>query len=415
MFYPLSFYIGLRYTRAKRRTHFISFISLASMIGIALGIMVLITVLSVMNGFDEQIKNRIFAMVPQLTITNFNNVDAWQKLEKEISTEKGVVAAAPFATTQAMISNSGNVTGIYLTGILPDKEAYVSAIHTKMLSGKMTALRADDFGIVLGADLAAKLGVTIGDKVTIITPQTNSTPIGIVPRYKRFHVVGIFQVGGGFGFDSNAAFIHLNDAQKLLQLGDSVTGLRVKVTDLYAAPLLTAKLNKTFSRDYLISDWTQDYGALFKAIQMEKTMMFVILLFIIAVAAFNLVSTLVMAVNDKQAEIAILRTLGATPKTIMAIFMVQGSIIGFIGTIIGILGGIVLAINAPTLVALIEHYFHVQFISSAIYLIDALPSKLEWLDILHIGGVAFLMSVLATLYPAWNAARTKPAEALRYE
>ena len=279
----------------------------------------------------------------------------------------------------------------------------------------MTSRIWNAFNIVLGRDLAARLQVTLGDQVTLFTPKANITPFGIMPRFKRFHVVGIFQLGGGFGFDSSAVFMHLHDAQKLLQMDGNVSGIRVKVKDLYDAPRLKAQLREELSLQYFVTDWTEEYGTLFKAIQMEKTMMFVILLFIIAVAVFNLVSTLVMMVTDKKADIAILKTLGARPRTIMAIFIVQGSVIGLLGTFLGVLGGVALALNATQLVAVLEHYLHLHFISSSVYFIDYLPSQLAWLDVVRISAVAFFMSLLATIYPAWRAGRTRPAEALRYE
>ena len=415
MFRPLAIYIGLRYTRAKRRNHFISFISLASMIGIALGITVLITVLSVMNGFDYQIKNRLFSMAPQVTITNSENITSWSKLAKHVEETPTVVNSAPFVSGQGMVSSAGVASGVFFTGILPKAESLISTVGTKMLSGKMESLTPDSFGIVIGADLAAHLGVSLGDKIVLIIPEVNMTPIGLVPRYKRCTVVGVFQTGGNDGLDSGAVFLHLNDAQKLLQLGNKVTGLRIKVKDLYDAPKVSTSLREKLPETYSVSDWTENYGTLFKAIQMEKRMMFIILLFIIAVATFNLVSSLVMAVNDKQADIAILRTLGASPKTIMGIFMVQGTVIGLFGTILGVIGGILLAINAPYLVNLIETLFHVKFISSSIYFIDYLPSKLELADVVNIALISLFMSLLATLYPAWRAAKTNPAEALRYD
>lgn len=415
MLNSFPFFIGLRYIRAKRRNHFISFISLASMIGIALGVMVLITVLSVMNGFDDQIKNRIFTVVPQVTVSNPYGMSDWGTLQMRIAKEAHVVATAPFVAGQGMLSSSGVASGIYFTGIEPREEMQASAIAQKMLAGSLEALTKHSFGIVLGVDLANQLGVVLGDKVTLIIPEASVTPVGVLPRFKRCTVVGIFQVGGGFPFDASLAFLNLTDAQQLLQMGNKITGVHVKVADLYDAPTLSEKLKSTLSNNFTVSDWTQEYGSLFKAIQMEKTMIFVILLFIIAVAAFNLVSTLVMVVTDKQSDIAILRTLGATPKTIMNIFMVQGAVVGLVGTLIGVIGGILLALNAPQIVALIEHVFHVNFISSSIYFIDYLPSQLEWQDVLNIGGAALLMSLLATIYPAWRASKTNPVEALRYE
>lgn len=417
MFRPLAFYIGLRYTCSKRRNHFISFISLASMLGIALGVTVLITVLSVMNGFDYEIHNRIFSMAEHVKVSTTNGTLAdWSAIAKKTDAMKQVETAAPFVTGQGMISNAGAVSGVLISGILPQMEEKVSDMARIMTQGALTDLKPGEFGMIIGQELALRLGMGIGDKIVLITPQSTMTPVGVLPRFKRFTIVGIFQVGEGFGYyDSGVVFIHLNDAQKLLQLGTAVSGLRLKVKNLYDAPQVAEQLSKKLSSEYVVSDWTQEYGTYFKAIRMEKTMMFVLLMFIIAVAAFNLVSGLVMTVNDKRSDIAILRTLGASPRNIMTIFIVQGSIIGFVGTILGVIGGILLALNAPALVTALENLLHTHFISATVYFINYLPSRLIWTDVVHIGIAAFIMSLLATIYPAWRAAQTQPAEALRYE
>jgi lipoprotein-releasing system permease protein len=416
MFQPLALYIGLRYTRAKKRNHFISFISLISMLGIALGVAVLITVLSVMNGFDYEIHNQIFNMSNQVTVTDMEGpIVNWKALSQKVSTAKDVVASAPFVSGQGMLTNAGVVHAIMITGVMPKLESNVSKIGDKMTIGKLTDLKSGEFGIILGQAIADSLNVSIGNKVTLITPKATLTPVGVVPRFKRFKVVGIFHVGSGFGYDSSLALIHLNDGQKLFQLGNGVSGLRIKINNLYVAPKVTDELFKMLPAHYSVTNWTQQYGAYFKAISMEKTMMFIILLFIIAIAAFNLVSSLVMTVTDKQSDIAILRTLGANPKTIMNIFIIQGAIIGIVGTLIGVIGGIILALNAPQIVAAIEHTFHTQFISASIYFIDYLPSRLDWHYVLNVSVAALMMSLLATIYPALKAAKTQPAEALRYE
>lgn len=313
MFKPVPLYIGLRYTRAKRRNHFISFISLASMLGIALGVMVLITVLSVMNGFDFEIQDRIFNMAQQVTISNFSGqLPNWQSLGKKIQQVPHVVGQAPFVAGQAMLANSGVARPIILTGILPPEEMKVSQLESKMVKGSLMDLTSGQFGIVLGQDLAENLGLVQGDRVTVLTTNMTVTPIGVTPQFKRFKVVGIFHVSGGLHFDDSAAFINMQDAQKLFRMQNDVTGIRLKVTDLYAALPVTEKLQKVLP-NHLVGNWTQQFDSYFKAIKMEKTMMFIILLLIIAVAAFNLVSTLVMVVTDKRSEIAILRTLGASP------------------------------------------------------------------------------------------------------
>jgi lipoprotein-releasing system permease protein len=416
MFHPLSLYIGLRYTRAKKRNHFISFISLASMIGIALGMTVLITVLSVMNGFDYEIHNRIFSMARQVTVRDFaGSGSSWQAVKKEIEKNKDVIASAPFVFGQGMLAKDGVVHGVMVNGILPAQEAQISEIQKTVEYGSMQALKTNEFGIVLGLEIAAKLNATVGDKVVLITPSATMTPIGVEPRFKRFTVVGVFHAGEGFGYDSSLVFINLSDAQKLFALGNNVTGINLKIKDLYRAPIVSEELMLRLGDNYNVADWTHEFGSFFKAIQMEKTTMFVVLLFIIAVAAFNLVSSLVMTVTDKQSDIAILRTLGASPQVIMRIFIVQGTIIGVLGTLFGIVGGVLLAVNAPTLVKLLEQIFHTHFISAGVYFIDYLPSRLIWSDVWQVGVATLIMSLVATIYPAWRAAKTRPAEALRYE
>lgn len=416
MFKPLVLYIGLRYTRAKKRNHFVSFISLSSMIGIALGITVLITVLSVMNGFDYEIHHRILSVARHVSVMGYSGkIDSWQKAQEEIVKNKDVIGSAPFIAGQGMLSKDGRATGVMVNGILPEQEVKVSNIFNNKMDGAVTALKAGSFGIVLGQVLAKNLDVGIGDKIVLITPQITPSPLGVEPRFKRFTVVGIFNVGEGFGLDATTAFINLHDAGKLFSLGQAISGFNVKIKDLYRAPLVSAELLNSLGDEYLVSDWTYEYGSLFKAIRMEKTTMFVVLLFIIAVAVFNLVSSLVMTVNDKQSDIAILRTLGATPKMIMGIFIIQGGIIGVFGTLLGIIGGVLLAFNAPDLVILLEKIFNTHFISAWVYYIDYLPSKLEFANIWQVGLITLVMSLLATIYPAWRAAKTEPAQALRYE
>lgn len=416
MFRPLALYIGLRYTRAKRRNHFVSFISLVSMLGIALGVTVLITVLSVMNGFDFQIRNRLFDMAQQVTIGNFTGpLPDWQDVAQEVAKYPNVVAVAPFVNGQGMLVSDGQSAPVLVKGVDPDQEVKVSQLPNKMVQGSFSSLKPAAFNIVMGQTLAESLGVGVGDKVTLLTPQASISPIGVLPRFKRFTLTGLYKVGGGFGLDTSVAFINLQDAQALYGLGDAVSGLRLKVSDLYIAPRVANAIQTGFQQQYLVTNWTDEYGDYFKAIKLEKTMMFFILVLIVAVAAFNLVSSLVMIVTDKRPEIAILRTLGASPKTVMAIFMVQGCMVGIVGTVLGLIGGIILALNAPAIVSGIQNLFHVQFISSSVWLIDYLPSKLQWSDVWHVCIIALLLSLIATLYPAWQAARTQPAEALRYE
>lgn len=415
MYKNLPFYIGLRYIRAKRRNQFISFISLVSMLGIALGVMVLITVLSVMNGFDHEIGERIFNMARQVTISNYSQqVPDWETLKNKIQKYPNISAIAPYVAGQAMLANAGAAKPIIITGILPKEEKNVSIMASKMTKGSFDNLKPGEFGILLGETMADSLGLELGDKVTVLTTDVNVSPVGVVPQYKRFTLVGLFRVGGGFQIDDSVAFIEMHDAQKLFKLQNNVSGLRLKVTNLYAAPAVSDQLQLALP-DYYVGNWTQEFGPYFKAIQMEKSMMFIILILIIAIAAFNLVSTLVMVVTDKQPEIAILRTLGASPRTIMAIFIVQGSVVGVVGTLMGIASGIVLALNAPAIVQGIQNLLHVHFISSSVYFIDYLPSRLEWKDVFQISIVSLFLCLIATIYPALQASRTQPAEALRYE
>jgi lipoprotein-releasing system permease protein len=416
MFRPVALYIGLRYTRAKRRNHFISFISLASMIGIALGVTVLITVLSVMNGFDDEIKHRVFDMARQVTVSRYDGVlPDWQTLQQQLANQPNIIAIAPFVNGQGILTSQGASQPILVTGVSPGEEAQVSQLPSKIVEGSLSALQPGQFGIVMGEKLADQLGLKIGDRVPLFVPKASVTPAGMTVRFKRFILVGLFNVGGGFGFDTGMVMINLQDAQVLYELDNNVSGLRLKVPDLYAAPKVANELQKTLADQYTVSDWTQEYGTFFKAIRMEKSMMFFILVLIIAVAAFNLVSSLVMIVTDKRSEIAILRTLGASPREIMATFMVQGSVIGIVGTLLGVVGGVLLALNATAIVAHLQQLLHVQFISENVYFIDFLPSHLQWSDVWRIGGIALVLSLIATLYPAWQAARTQPAEALRYE
>ncbi|MCB1823719.1 MAG: lipoprotein-releasing ABC transporter permease subunit [Candidatus Competibacteraceae bacterium] len=416
MFRPLELFIGLRYTRAKRRNHFISFISLTSMLGIALGITALITVLSVMNGFQQELRGRILAMTAHATISRWSGpLENWRAVREQALRNPEVQGGAPFIRGEAMLNNASLVSGALIQGILPDEEQQVSDIDGKMVQGSLDDLRPGGFGIILGKELANALGLMVGDKVTVITPQATVTPAGVLPRLKRFVVVGIFKAGM-YEYDRGLALVHVADAGKLFQYPNgAVNGVRLKLRDLFQAPRLARQLAARLPDGYLARDWTQDHASFFRAVQIEKTAMFVILTLIVAVAAFNIVSALVMVVTDKQADIAILRTLGATPLSIMGIFIVQGITIGLVGTLLGLAGGVALATHVDVVVPFIERLFGVKFLAPDVYLISDLPSQVQWGDVTTIGLVAFGLATLATLYPAWRAARTQPAEALRYE
>lgn len=416
MYRPLAFYIGLRYIRAKKTHHFISFISFTSMIGIALGVAVLITVLSVMNGFDDEIKGHFFGMTPEITISDYSKKMAhWEKWANKIDQYPGVKGVAPYIGDQGLLTYSGQALPAAIIGVDPEREKNINHIATKMIAGHFEHLNTHRFGIILGRSQAMSLGAWLGDKVTLMIPQVNISLAGAIPRFKRFEVVGIFSAGPGFGFDHDLSFINLGDAQKLFQMGDSVTGLRLKIKNVYAAPVMAMSIAQDLPSSFLVNNWTDTYGAYFKAIKMEKTMMFLILMLIIGVAAFNLVSSLVMLVNDKQSEIAILRTLGALPSTIMTIFMVQGICIGLMGVGLGLIGGILLALNATEIVSWLQNTLQVSWLSSNVYFVDFLPSRLSWHDVSQVCGMALGLSFIATLYPAWQASRVQPAEALRYE
>lgn len=412
---PFELFVGLRYTRAKRKNHFISFISLTSMIGIALGVAALIVVLSVMNGFQSELRTRILGVASHLEITGGGNqLNNWQLLASQVESQAHVKASAPYVMAQGMLSFGQGVQGAIVRGVLPSHEDKVADIGKHMKAGKLTDLRGGEFNIVLGADLAMLLGASIGDKVVLMAPQGQFTPAGVVPRIKQFNVVGLFQIGM-YEYDAGLAFIHMDDAAKLYRMGENVSGLRLKLDDLFEAPEMSVKLAQKLEGNYYITDWTQQHANFFKAVQLEKRVMFIILTLIVAVAAFNIVSTLVMAVTDKRADIAIMRTFGASPRSIMQIFIVQGALIGVIGTLIGALIGILIALNISTIVPFIESLFQVQFLAKDVYYISDLPSKLDWNDVIIIIVMSFVLSLLATLYPSYKASQINPAEALRYE
>ena len=411
----LSLFIGRRYLRAKRQNNFISFISLVSMAGIALGIGALIVVLSVMNGFQKEVRGKILGVAAHIQINGFENgLQNWRELMDSTRKHPEVVGAAPFVMGQGLLVLGQTVRGVGIRGIEPAQENEVADLGRDMRAGEITALKPGEYGIVLGAELARALQAQMGTKVQLVVPQGSVTPAGMVPRMRNFTVVGIFS-SGHFEYDLNLALIHIRDAQVLYRLDDNVSGVRLKVKDLDRAPLIARELARSMRVDGYVTDWTQQNATYFRAVQIEKRMMFIILTLIIAVAAFNLVSTLVMVVTDKHPDIAILRTLGASPGTIMKIFVVQGAMVGMIGTAIGVIGGVLLALNVSAVVSFFEHLFGFQILSKEVYFISELPSDLHWNDVGFIALIAFAMALVATLYPSWRASKVNPAEALRYE
>lgn len=415
MIRPLPLFVGLRYTRARRRNGFVSFISASSMLGIAIGVTALITVLSVMNGFEKELRDRILGMVSHATVQDFEgSLDNWPELLPELTERQDVVGAAPFIRGEIMLSRGSAVTGSLLRGVDPALEGSVSRVAESVVQGSMEQLEPGAWRIVLGHRLAAELGVGVGDSVNAITPEVRASAAGVVPRMRRFEVGGIFDVDMA-QYDGSLALIHLQDAQRLLRMEEGISGIRLEFTDLMMAPQRVRDIAQSLPGNYRVSDWTMEHQSFFRAVAMEKTVMFIILMLIVAVAAFNIVSTLVMAVQDKQADIAILRTLGARPRTIMGIFIIQGSLLGIIGTLIGVAGGVALALNVESIVPAIEGLLGVEFISGDIYWISDLPSDLRMEDVWRITTAAIGLSLIATLYPAWRAARTEPAEALRHE
>jgi lipoprotein-releasing system permease protein len=412
---PYELYVGLRYTRAKRRTHFISFISLISVLGTVLGISALISVMSVMNGFEKEIRARILGAAAHIQVMGADGtIASWEPLAAAVKTNPEVLAAAPFVNAQGLLTNGTTVRGVFVRGIVPELENTVADFNTHMRAGKLEDLRPGEFGIALGISLARGLRLEVGDRVTLVSPQGQVTPAGLMPRLKQFTVVGIFSMDHN-EFDSSLALVNMRDAQVLYRMDSGVSGLRLKVKDIDRAPEITRELAKTVTSDVFITDWTQQNVNYFRAIQIEKRMMFFILTLSIAVAAFNLVSMLVMAVTDKQPDIAILRTLGASPGSIMKIFMVQGVVIGMVGTLLGVAAGIVIALNIDTIIPAIERLFHFQILSREVYYISELPSDLHWADVAWTAAMSLVLSFVATLYPSWRAARVNPAEALRYE
>lgn len=414
---PFEWLVGMRYTRAGRRSgrnSFISFISLISMAGIALGVAALIVVLSVMNGFQKEVRDRMLSVLSHIEVFDASgSLPDWQATAKEAFQLEEVKGAAPYVAAQAMMTRDDTVRGVVIRGVLPQEEPKVSDVAAQVREGSFNNLNSGEFNIVLGRELARSLRVMVGDKVTMIAPQGQVTPAGVLPRLKQFTVGGIFEAGH-HEYDSGLAFIHIDDAMRMFKL-EAPSGLRLRIQDMQQAPQVAMDLSRILTGNLYILDWSKQNRTWFAAVQTEKRMMFIILTLIIAVAAFNLVSTLVMTVTDKQADIAILRTLGASPASIMKIFIIQGALVGLLGTAIGVGLGVLVALNIDVIVPFIERMLGVQFLSKDIYLITSLPSDLRWPDVWTIGGVAVVLAFIATLYPSWRAANVRPAEALRYE
>lgn len=408
----IPFYIGLRYTRAKRRNQFISFVSAFSLLGMALGVMALIIVLSVMNGFDREMKQRILSVIPHGFIDQQPQMQDWQAVARQVEQHPEVVATAPYIGGFALISYDRGVESIQLQGILPEAESRVSVLEQHMIVGSSTDLRPGEFGIVMGRLLARSLGIAPGDKVNLTLSDINITPAGVFPRTRPFTLVGVFEVGAQV--DQTLAMIHIDDAKRLFRY-QGVQGLHVKVTDIYRAGPVMGELAGDFGESYTVKDWSQTQGSLFQAVKMEKIVIAALLCIIIAVAAFNIVSSLVLMVADKRSDIAVLRTLGLNARQVMAIFVVQGSAVGVAGTLIGALIGCVVAQTLNRIMNFFEALFGWQIFNPEVFFITQLPSVLMWQDVAFICGLALTLSVVATLYPAYRAAKIEPAEALRYE
>lgn len=418
MFTPIPVAIGLRYLRAKRRNGFISFISLASILGIGLGVAALITTLAVMSGFQREIRDRMLQMVAHATVSAYGDpLYDWETAVRRATADKRVAGAAPYVEAQTLLSGARKQPAM-VRGVLPADERRVSVLGDKMVQGRLEDLTPGSFNIVLGKELAIWLGVGVGDDVVMMTSEARATPVGALPQLKRFRVSGIFEAGYN-EFDRGMAFVHMRDLQRVQRMGEAVTGVRLKMHDMDRAWEVARDLAQVLVRDlgasYRVSDWTLENANMFRALKMEKTIMAILLSLIIAMGAFNLVSSQVMLVTDKQADIAIMRTLGLSPRGVMQVFMVQGTLIGVIGTVMGVVFGILLTLNLENILRAIESVFGVQLLPADVYYITGLPTDLQAADVTWIAAVALAMAFLATIYPAWRAARTPPAEALRYE
>src|SRR5512138_3123895 len=409
-------FIGRRYLRSSRGNRFISFISTISMVGVAIGVAVLIVVLSVMNGFESELRHRILSLTSHATISAFGSgLPNWRETAARIDESPEVVASAPYIEDQALLTAGNASSGVMIVGVLPAEERQVSSIADKLNAGSFDDLKPGEFGIVLGAELAKALEVSVGERVVVVTSMRSTTPAGVLPRHRVFKVVGTFSAGM-YEYDRNLAYVHLDDAARLYRMGEQVTGLRLQLVDMFSAPRVVRSLALSLGGEgYYIYDWTRKHENFFRSIQLTKTVMFIILLLVVAVAAFNIVSTLVMVVKEKQADIAILRTVGASPRSILAIFVTQGTAIGLIGTVVGIALGVLISFNLESLVHGLERLLGTQFMDAQVYFMSDLPAVVEWSDVAKISFTAFGLCCLSTLYPAWRAARTQPARALRHD
>jgi lipoprotein-releasing system permease protein len=408
--------LSRRYLRSNRGNRFISFISIISMVGVAIGVAVLIVVLSVMNGFEGELRNRILSLTSHATISAFGSgLSDWQATAQRIEQSPDVLASAPYIEDQGLLIANEESSGAMMIGVLPQEEEKVAAIASKMQTGSFDALAPGGFGIVLGSELAKALGVRVNERVVLVTSMRTTTPAGVMPRMRAFTVVGTFNAGM-YEYDRNLAYIHLQDAARLYRMGDEVTGIRLKLADMFEAPRVVRTLALSLGGEgYYIDDWTRKHANFFRSIQLTKTVMFIILLLVVGVAAFNIVSTLVMVVKEKQTDIAILRTLGASPRSILAIFASQGTAIGVIGTLSGIALGVLISMNLESLVHGLEALLGTQFMNAEVYYMSDLPASVHWGDVLKISLTAFGLCCLSTLYPSWRAARTQPAQALRHD
>jgi lipoprotein-releasing system permease protein len=407
--------IGTRYLRSAHRRGFVSFVALMSVLGLTLGVAVLLVVLSVMNGFERELRSRILSVTSHATLMGLERtLPDWRAARDAAARQPGVLAAVPYIEAQAMIANGRRVTGTLVRGVLPNEEQQATGLAQRLTSGSIEDLQAGEYRIVLGSALARELAVKPGDTVVVIAPEGTATPSGVVPRMRRFSVSGVFE-SGMYEFDRSLALMHMTDAARLYRLGDGVTGIRLALEDALRAPSAVHKLAITLGGGFFVSDWTRNHANFFRSIELTKSMMFVILLMIVAVAAFNIVATLVMIVKEKQTDIAILRTLGAGPANVLVTFAVQGVLIGLAGTALGAVLGITVAANLESIIRVIEALFGTQFLDARVYYMSDLPAHVEWPDVVQVTGVAFALCALATLYPAWRASRTAPAEALRHD